>query len=151
MTTRDIEYYLATWMFPYWKWIVVARTYQVVSHECDLLALTPAGYAHEVEIKVSLSDVKADLKKGHHHDPGTKIKCLWFAMPYELVEKALPFVPDRAGVLGVGWNGRENVRIHRKPAVNRQALAWPWNERFILARTGNMKYWEDLRQRRRSA
>jgi hypothetical protein len=30
VTARMIELYLVTWMFPYWKWMVAPRTYQVV-------------------------------------------------------------------------------------------------------------------------
>jgi len=142
MTARTIELYLAMWTFPYWRWIVVPRTYQVVNHECDILALSDRGYAHEVEIKISLGDVKADLKKVHGHVDG-KIKCFWFAMPSELCEKAEAFVPERAGILSVGWNGRENVKIYRKPMVNRQALPWPWHERCRLARAVMIRYWSE--------
>ena len=144
MTSRQIELYLVTWAFPYWKWIVVPRTYQVVNHECDILALTDRGYAHEVEIKVSLSDVKADLKKEHGHRDN-KIKCFWFAMPADLVEKAAPFVPERAGILAVGWNEKlgQNIVMHRKPVVNRSALPWAWSERCRLARAVMIRYWSE--------
>ena len=37
------------------------------NYECDLLVLTKAGYAYEVEIKTTKSDLKADLKKEHGH------------------------------------------------------------------------------------
>ena len=138
-------------MFPFWKWIVVPRTYQIVGHECDLLALTAAGYAHEIEIKVSLSDVKADLKKDHGHgDPDNRIKCFWFAMPSALAEKAALFVPERAGILAVGGS-RENVAIYRKAEVNRGALPWSWRDRCILARTGMMKFWEEVQRARHAA
>ena len=36
-------------------------------HEIDLFVVRPSGYAIEVEIKVSLSDFKADFNKKHTH------------------------------------------------------------------------------------
>jgi len=145
MTARRIELYLATWMFPYWKWLVVPRTYQVVGHECDLLALTDRGYAHEIEIKISLSDVKADAKKEHGH-MSDRVKCFWFALPFELAERAAPFIPERAGILAVGhpdtWRG-ENVTIFRKAPVNRCAQPWSYADRYTLARAVYFRYWSD--------
>jgi hypothetical protein len=154
MTARDIELSLATWMFPYWKWLIVSRTYQIVGHECDILAVTQAGYAHEVEIKVSLSDVKADLKKEHRHGDGdNRIKCFWFALPADLIEKAEPFIPQRAGIILISHYGDcgERAKIYRKPTVNRQALPWSFNDRFILARAGLFRYWRDMAKSRRAA
>jgi hypothetical protein len=157
MTARDIELVLATRQFPYWRgWTVVPRTYTAVPHECDLLALTHAGYAHEVEIKISLSDLKADLKKDHSHDPGSIIKCLWFAMPAALAAKADQWVPPRAGILAVhddptigrlpsGW-----VEIRRKAEVNRRALPWGFDQRYLVARSMMFRYWQD-RQKERAA
>jgi len=39
----------------------------ITGYEADLLAITRHGYAHEYEIKISLSDFRADLKKKHKH------------------------------------------------------------------------------------
>lgn len=154
MTSRDIELILAVRMFPYWKqWTVAPRTYTRVPHECDLLALSPSGYAHEAEIKISLSDVKADLKKVHQHDdPDNRIKCFWFAMPTDLVDKAEPFVPERAGILeiydtggGRQWPG--GVMIRRKAKVNRQAVPWGFEDRYQLMRSVMFRYWQGRQKR----
>lgn len=39
-------------------------------HECDLWGVTKSGYAHEFEIKISVSDFKADANKRE----GTKVR-----------------------------------------------------------------------------
>lgn len=39
----------------------------IVNHECDMLIVTKNHYLTEVEIKISLSDLKADFKKKHQH------------------------------------------------------------------------------------
>ena len=40
---------------------------EIVNHECDMLIVTKNRYLTEVEIKISLSDLKADFKKKHQH------------------------------------------------------------------------------------
>lgn len=35
--------------------------------ECDMVSITPAGYLHEFEIKISRADFKNDFKKGAKH------------------------------------------------------------------------------------
>lgn len=65
-------------------------------HECDLLIVTKSGYATEVEIKISLADLKKDAIKKHAHT-SKKIKYLYFAIP----EKLLPHIehiPAHAGI-----------------------------------------------------
>ena len=51
-------------------------------HECDLLILTNHNYATEIEIKVSIADLKKDLDKRHGHR-SNKIKNLWRWSCYE--------------------------------------------------------------------
>ena len=48
----------------------------IVNHECDMLIVTKNRYLTEVEIKISLSDLKADFKKEHQHKD-ENIKNLW--------------------------------------------------------------------------
>ena len=56
--------------------------------------------ATEIEIKISLADLKADAHKKHSHS-SDKIKYLYFAIPSYMLEKALPFIPERAGIITV--------------------------------------------------
>ena len=100
-------------------------------YEADLVVVTRARCAYEVELKVSKADLKADAKKRHIHN-GSIFKGLWFAMPENIYEPEL--VPDRAGVLLVydykyfnyGTQQEEiapnRVRVERKPKTKNVKL-----------------------------
>ena len=70
-------------------------------HECDLLIVTPAGYAWEVEIKTTKYDLIRDGEKIHKHG-SKKIKYLYFAIPEYLLEWQ-DHIPVRAGILVVKY------------------------------------------------
>lgn len=110
-------------------------------HECDVLSLTNTGYATEYEIKVSRSDILADKKKKHGHY-SKWIKYLYFAVPYELVEYALPRIPKRAGLLSVRRKGKKYVvEVKKKPTVNKGALKWNDKKRYKLARLNMFRHY----------
>jgi len=77
--------------------------------ECDFFCITKTGYAIEIEIKISRSDYKADLKKTQKHEKyGDKTKTykpnrFYYAVPNGLI---LPEeIPEYAGLIYVdGWN-----------------------------------------------
>ena len=81
----------------------------IPGRELDLLVIRKSGYAFEVEIKVSASDIRADLDKRHQHRHD-KLKELWFAVPPDLATH--PDIPTRAGVISVSavptWNKHKN-------------------------------------------
>jgi len=130
-------------------------------HECDLLCLSKSGYATEVELKISRSDLLADKKKKHQHK-SAKIKYLYFAVPYYLKETALECIPERAGLYVFGREGMEpSVRplyytcgnagrkyasagVHlikkvRKAKINKAAEKWPDQARLHTAHLGAMR------------
>ena len=72
-------------------------------HEADLLVLDKAGRFTEVEIKVTLSDLKADFKKKHQHQSKI-IGRLVYAVPEKLVAFASNSIPDGSGLISVSWN-----------------------------------------------
>jgi hypothetical protein len=127
----------------------------MMSHECDILVLTQSGYAYEVEIKISASDLKADLKKQHHHR-SNKIKMLYFAIP-KYLEPYKEFIPTTAGIMVVerifddtricgepeykstGW--RDTMTVIRAPHVNREASKWEDKDRLELMRLSTMRIW----------
>lgn len=71
-----------------------------LKHECDLLALDSNNRFTEVEIKISLSDLKADFKKAHGHR-SPYISRLVYAFPDFMLEKAEPLIPKECGIIRV--------------------------------------------------
>jgi hypothetical protein len=113
-------------------------------HECDVLVLTKAGHAIEIEIKVSKSDLKKDAAKRHGHN-SDKLRRLYFAIPKKLwLGQCLTFIPDRAGVIVVDETGL--CTIVRNAAINSGARKFTPAERIHLGELAAMRYW-DLRRR----
>ena len=65
-----------------------------LNYEADLVIVTKAGYAKEVEIKVSRADLIKDKEKRYNHD-FKKFKELYFAIPKKLL-KDIEHIPKRA-------------------------------------------------------
>lgn len=146
MTAKDIEVALCAYpSSPFYcrRWIVVPRvSWGLESHECDVLALSSSNYAHEIEIKISISDLKADLKKHHQHiSRDNKIKCLWYAAPIEMQAAMEQFVPEYAGIIVVYQANRLRTRIIRGAKQNMSARKFTAEEKMQLLRLGAMRYW----------
>ena len=118
----------------------------IVNHECDMLIVTKNRYLTEVEIKISLSDLKADFKKEHQHKD-ENIKNFYYAFPEEIKEKAIELIPEKAGILialkkhlNDGYEYRE-IKCYRKPKINK--LAKPINDIVLsrIYRLGYLRYW----------
>jgi hypothetical protein len=118
-------------------------------HECDLFVLTKTGYCYEVEIKISLSDLKADLKKRHHH-LSPKICKLYFAIPDKLLE-AVSLIPKEAGILLIHESDRDQSH-YSYPILPfscgcvREARIYPSErldieQKFQIARLGTLRIW----------
>jgi len=121
-------------------------------HECDLFVITKSGYAYEIEIKISKSDLLADQKKNHNHR-SNYIRDLYFAIP----EHLLPFtdaIPARAGILVISaeprtYYGRKKygsdwffkVGVHRPAVSNTRAPKLTDKDRYCLARLGALRIW----------
>jgi hypothetical protein len=118
----------------------------IVNHECDMLIVTKNHYLTEVEIKISLSDLKADFKKKHQHKD-ENIKNFYYAFPEEMKEKAIDLIPEEAGILiavkKYFHNGEEyrEIKCYRKSQINKKAK--PINEIVLskIYRLGYLRYW----------
>lgn len=116
----------------------------IVNHECDMLIVSKNCYLTEVEIKISLSDLKADFKKEHQHKD-ENIKNFYYAFPAEMKEKALELIPKNCGVLiavkkecGIPYR---KIECYRKPKINKEAK--PINDIVLskIYRLGYLRYW----------
>lgn len=145
----DIELAVADWLDTRRNLIVPNVSYGLNLHECDLLVLSKSGYATEIEIKVSHSDLKADAKKWHEHR-SKRIKFLYFAMPAEM-KAYIDDVPAKAGVILVSLKqyGSGYCEIVRRPLANALAVKFSMDDQFQMARLGTLRMWKlkhELRQ-----
>jgi hypothetical protein len=138
---RWIEFSLARWFGVRQNLIVPNVSWGLNLHECDLLVLTGAGYALEIEIKVSKSDLIKDAEKQHRHN-SDKIKRLYFAIP-EKLEKHIELIPERAGVIVVRPAETINGKcdLIRPGEANKRAHKFSDKDREQLARLGAMRVW----------
>ena len=111
-------------------------------HECDLFILSQAGYATEVEIKVSKGDLLKDADKPHQHY-SDMIKNLYFAIP-EKLEEHISHIPERAGIIVLKRHRVYNnlmCEVMRKPKPNKNARKLTDKERYQVARLGALRIW----------
>lgn len=108
-----------------------------ICHECDLLLVTKSGWAHEIEIKVSRSDLIRDAQKEHQHYHGL-LSRLWFAMPDTMVN-CVDLIPDRAGILLVCDNGF--VKIFRTAKKNMGSRKLTTDEMLLTGRIAGTRIW----------
>ena len=141
MNLIDIETALARY-FNYRTNIIVPNvSWGMFTHECDLLVLTPAGYATEVEIKTNKYDLLRDKKKKHGHH-STRIKFLYFAIP-EILAEYQEHIPDRAGIITLDYYpGSTTLRCKTiRNAKRNSDYKFSAEERYQLARLGTMRIW----------
>lgn len=124
-----------------------------LDYEADLIAVSKAGWANEVEIKCCKYDLKADhLKAKHRGGPGLyldeRIKRFWYAVPSLLLETALdPAIVDKTfGIIEIESPKNSydfpRARMERQ-AVNRgRARLVTAEERVKLMHLGLLRYWE---------
>lgn len=138
----DIELAVSNYFNPRQNLVVPNVSWGMFGHECDLLILTKAGYAWEVEIKVTKSDLIKDKQKPHGHND-RKIKHLYFAIP-DYLEPHIEHIPERAGILTIytGDNQRKpKCRTFRKPRANQNSYKFTDKDKYQIARLGALRIW----------
>ena len=136
LKAADIEVAVARYLNPRQNLIVPNVHWGLNIHECDLLVITQAGYAWEVEIKVTKADVVKDKEKRHQHFDG-RIKFLYFAIP-KYLESCISHIPKRAGIIAVGSD--LTCRTLRNPETNAK-YKFSDAERYQVARLGALRIW----------
>jgi len=112
-------------------------------HEIDLFVMRKSGLAIEVEIKRSISDLKADFKKSHNHE-SSRITKMYYAVPKELLKKSIPLIPKDAGII-ICYRLNDNERniarasIYREAKIRKDSKKLTSEEQFKIARLGCMR------------
>lgn len=161
MDAKRIAGLLSLSRFHFRRYLLVSNvSWGLLPWEADLIAMTSSGYLHEVEIKISIADLKRDPKKAkwrggweHYH---RLVKSRWFAMPEKVWQHkdAVGCVPDGAGVITVReprsqWDS--GVEVAREAIENKDARALTETEQFQLARLQAMRHWSKLAREARKA
>jgi hypothetical protein len=84
--------------------------YEVNGGVADLLFVNRNGYATEVEIKVSVSDWRADQHKRKWRLPRPHVRRFYYAVPETLAGRAPADLPKDAGILAVAETDFLQVR-----------------------------------------
>jgi len=144
MKTPDIELAVANYFDPRRNIIVPNVSWGFRGmHECDIFVLTSSGYAYEVEIKVSKSDLRKDKFKKHGHK-SKYLKRLYFAVP-EAMADMVDDIPERAGILSVSdktdWKGYNRIELVREPASASKPYKFSISERLDILRLSTLRVW----------
>lgn len=113
----------------------------------DLVFVSRAGYATEIEIKISVADWNADLKKMKWKRDRPHVARFFYAIP-ETLESSIPaWLPDYAGVLIVRKSGSGYDRVdERKAAVRRKALKMSDFDQAKMHESAYYRFWrQELR------
>lgn len=159
LKTVDIELAVVSYLKPRVNLIVPNVSWGLGLHECDLLVISSAGYAWEIEIKVSKVDLIKDKEKRHGHI-SHMIKYLYFAIPDYLIEHS-EHIPERAGIITINTESLlellsnhknlssrdlihfmgERCKIIRKPIATHKPYKFSEAERLKVAMLGAMRIW----------
>ena len=121
-----------------------------LGHECDVLVISKNNYATEIELKATVSDLKADKKKLHAHR-SHYIRQLYFGISDDIPDTALEHIPERAGIIcfferkeNTRFRGQLYCRILRRPKPNKGALKITEEQKQHLLKSMYYKYYNLL-------
>lgn len=144
-SAAKIEIAIAYWFGYRLNLIVPNISWGMNIHECDLLVLTKANYASEVEIKVTKADLIKDKDKRHQHK-SPLVRRLYFAIPKKL-EKHIEHIPEHAGILLINNSEHDfcsayDCKLLRPAKVNTKAKPLQTWQRYEMARLGALRIWK---------
>lgn len=156
MTTKQIECTLLN--FFNWRQNLmvfnITGSHDLLRFETDVTIMSKARYLTGVEIKVSKSDLKADLKKAQWMNIGEnnrhtgkankdeyfgKFKHFYYAVPEFLVYDVLCQVPPWVGIISILTTGRRGLcKVERKASIiSNKAISE--SDAFKIARLGAIR------------
>lgn len=144
---------IARTLFPWRRHVVVPNLSwgMGIGFEIDLGVLSSSDWLTEVEIKVTLADLKNDAKKWRHQRASIAegiIRKRYIAMPASLWTKygvaqyhgnGAPALPDDVGRISVGDDERARITHSAKPIAGARKLRPA--ERLQMIRLGCIRYW----------
>lgn len=111
-------------------------------HEADILVFDASeDFAHEIELKISESDLAKDFDKKSDHFEGCVAFCS-YAFPDEMLEYAKSVVPENYGLLSVG----KTVKVKREPQKNESYTPMKEGEKNWLIMSGFNKFWRQKKK-----
>lgn len=136
--------------FDWWQNRIVTE-WDIDGGRADMLVLTRAGYATEVEIKLTRSDWIKDGRKVKWLGASPHVARFFYAIPETLMPRGAaladvlpPNVPEHAGVLvvraGHGYGGYDQVREERA-ARRMKAQKLPDAERARIVESYYYRFW----------
>ena len=91
LTVEEIQWNVANFLANFRTDIIIPNlSWGMLNYEADLIIISKSHYMTEVEIKRSLSDLKADFKKDVLHND-ERVRDLYYALPASIEEKAMEF------------------------------------------------------------
>lgn len=122
--------------------------------EADYFFVSKSGYGTEVEIKVSIQDLRADFGKykwqqARPNNRDAVMKRFYYAVPEEIAGRALAVIENceipqvkEAGLLVVSIeNHRPHVIESRPSGVNKLAKKLNDTQKLAYYRTAHFRYW----------
>ncbi len=159
MTTQQIEHAIVyNWLKDMTRYTIIPRlSLGLLNHEADLAIISQSGELTEVEIKRSLTDLRADFKKDIFHCDERVYK-FYYCLPLAIKDKAYEVFDQHTDLILQLYGLAE----YRRPAVlwydsdghifpvgyaRTKGRKLTTEERAIAGRLMSIKYW-DVQQKK---
>lgn len=130
--------------------VVPNISFGFLDHEADLFLVSKSGYATEVEIKRSLSDLKADFKKSKPFICD-KVYRFYYCVPDSLVNHCRDLcIENKRPISGIiSYNESGSISFHNRTICDSDKQ-WPRysggrklfiEEQLQIARLGTIRFW----------
>jgi hypothetical protein len=132
---------------------VIVPNSSYLGHECDVLVVQKSGYATEIELKATASDLKADKKKVHGHR-SHYIRQIYYGLSEDIPQAAIDeHVPEHAGIIIFRKHSAKSsyrglyCSIERKPKPNTTAPKLTNEQIQYLTKTLYYRYYHLLHEK----
>lgn len=163
LTVKQIELLLhnSGWWNKRQDVMIPNLSWGLLNHEADFVVVTKSGYLTEVEIKRSLSDLKADFKKDVFHKD-ERVYRFMYCLPISIREKALALFHEQYGKVAelygldrnhkyvneffpyiIWYDEKGHLSVEPDKLSSRSgARKLFMEEREIIGRLASLRYWD---------